>query len=109
MISARMDQHRSLFFPGSIHGHLRLTLLPRVALSCGTCCLLSGLFDPQETQLGAEVGSVSDVGEEVFGVTGGAERHAGPLRHSVVVDVFGQDSTFLEEDPAEGDVWLLTG
>lgn len=66
--------------------------------------LLSSLFDPQETQLGAEVGSVSDVGEEVFRVTGGAGRHTGPVRHHVIVDVFRQDPGFLEEDSTAGNV-----
>lgn len=60
-------------------------------------------FDPQEAHLGAEVGSVSDVGEEELGVTGGAGRHAGPVRHRVVVDVLRQDAAFLEEDSGAGD------
>lgn len=58
--------------------------------------------DPQEAQLGAEVGSVSDVGEEGLVATGAAGRHAGLLRHPVVVDVFRQDAASLQENSATG-------
>lgn len=78
-------------------------------LACRALDLFSWLFDPQEAHLGAEVGSVSDVREVVFRVTGGAGRHAGPVRHRVVVDVLGQDSAFLEEDSVgepDVDMWF---
>lgn len=77
-------------------------LLLCAGLSRWTSPRLLRLPDPQETQLGAEVGSISDVGE-VFGVTGGAGRHRGPLRHRVVVYVLGRDPAFFEEDSAAGN------
>lgn len=59
--------------------------------------------DPQETHLGAEVGSVSAVGEEGLGVTGSAGCHTGALRHRVVVDVFRQDAAILKENSGESE------
>lgn len=66
------------------------------------CRLACRLSDPQEAHLGAEVGSVPDVREEGLGVTGGAGRHAGPLRRRVVMDVFRQDAASLKEKSATG-------
>lgn len=66
--------------------------------------LFCRFFDPQEAHLGAEVKPVPDVGEEEFRVTGGAGRHTGPVRHRVVMDVFRQDPTFLEEDSGRGSL-----
>ncbi|KAG7231520.1 hypothetical protein INR49_011599 [Caranx melampygus] len=42
----------------------------------------------QVAHLGTKVGSISDVGEEEFRVTGSAERHGRAVLHCVVVDVF---------------------
>lgn len=64
--------------------------------------LFSALLDPQETHLGAEVDSVSDVGEEVVGIAGGAGRHGGPGGLRVVVDVFWKDAALLEENSGSG-------
>lgn len=67
------------------------------------CASLCSVSDPQEAQLDAEVCSVSDAREEVLCVTGSAGRHAGSIRHRVIVDVFGQDAAALQQDSATGD------
>jgi len=59
---------------------------------------LFSFFDPQEAHLGAEVESVSDVGEEMFRETRGAGCHAGPIGHCVVMDVLRQDASSLEKN-----------
>lgn len=46
------------------------------------------LLEPQVAHLGAKVGSISDVGEEEFRVTGSAGRDEGAVLHLVVVDIF---------------------
>ncbi len=78
-------------------------------LACRKSALLLRLFDPQEAHLSAEVWSVSDMGEKGFRVTGGAGRHAGPLRHCVVMDVFRQDAASLKQNPDEGSLIHNTG
>lgn len=73
--------------------------------SCGLCSRdvpPSAVSDPQEAHLGSKIGSVPDVGEEGVRVTGGAGRHAGPLRHCVVMDVFWQDAALLQENSGTG-------
>lgn len=95
---------------------LQLELLQRSPLSSGEVLSRSGLLparcsvpDPQEAQLGAEVGSVSDVGEEVLGLAAGAGRHAGAVRHRVVVDVSGQHAAAFQQDSATGGVGGVSG
>lgn len=60
-------------------------------------------LDPQESHLGAEVDPISDVGEEVFRVTGGAGCHTGPVHHHVVMDVLRQDPALFQENSVVGN------
>lgn len=67
-------------------------------LSAGGWACFLVFLDPQEAHLGAKVESVSDAGEEGFGVTRSAGRHTGPVCHCVIMDVLWQDPTLLEEN-----------